>query len=309
MGSEKVVVIKKKTQLEELLVRHSTKSQAKFYVERAKQSYSFYDDAHETYQKGLKDTLSSIPSEMRMQIIDKKDLANFQFGDNDIIVVVGDPGLFINVAKYVGSQPIISVNPDEERFDGVLSTCNVRGFARILKKTMEQRVDMEPLTMVESRLNNGEVMAALNDLFIGRKTQVSARYSIEHEGVKEKHSTSGIVVSTGTGSTGWLTSFKTWIESTTGGEFEYPFGVPFGRGDDYLVFNVREPFPSKITGTKIVCGVVTRDNPLIIESNMPEEGVIFGDGIENDFLQFTSGRTATIQPSEEKVYLVKGGGR
>ena len=77
------------------------------------------------------------------------------------------------------------------------------------------------------------------------------------------------------------------------------------RDEDHLIFNVREPFPSKVTGTEIVCGVVTGRYPLIIQSHMPEDGVIFGDGIERDYLEFTSGRTATIKPSDTRVSLVR----
>lgn len=305
MEIKKIVVVKKKTMLEGLLMRHSTTSQAKFYLNASGHSYDSYEEAHNVYKRGLKETLAHIPKKTRSQLIDKEDLANFQFGKSDLVIVVGDPGLFINVAKYVGNQPVISVNPDEKRFDDVLASCDVDGFPKILQNTLESEVRMEPLTMAEAVLDDGQNMKALNDLFVGRRTHVSARYTIEHRGGKEEHSTSGIVVSTGTGSTGWLISFKTWAENISGGKAPYPYDVPFGREQAHLLFNVREPFPSKVTGTGIVHGIVTKNNPLIIKSNMPEEGVIFGDGIEKDYLQFTSGRTATIRPSENRVYLVK----
>ncbi len=305
METKKIVVVKKKTMLEGLLVRHSTASQARFYITAAGHSYDSYEEAHNVYKGGLKETLSHIPKNMRSQVVDKEDLANFQFGGNDLVVVVGDPGLFINVAKYVGDQPVISVNPDEKRFDDVLATCKVAGFPKVLRMTLEGDAKMEGLTMAEAILDDGQSMRALNDLFVGRRTHVSARYTVEYGGEREEHSTSGIVVSTGTGSTGWLVSFKTWAEKVSGAP--YPYDVPFGRDQARLLFNVREPFPSKVTGTGIVHGVVTKNSPLIIKSNMPEEGVIFGDGIEKDYLQFTSGRTATVRPSERSVYLVRDG--
>jgi NAD kinase len=303
MEIKKIVVVKKKTMLEGLLVRHSTKSQARFYIKAAGHSYSSYEEAHDVYGRGLEETISHIPKKMRSQVVDREDLANFQFGGDDLVVVVGDPGLFINIAKYVGDQPVISVNPDERRFDDVLATCDVAGFPRVLRTVLEGNVKTEGLTMAEAVLDDGQSMRALNDLFVGRRTHVSARYTVEYGGAREQQSTSGIVVSTGTGSTGWLVSFKTWAEKVSGAK--YPYDVPFGRDQARLLFNVREPFPSKVTGTAIVHGVVTKESPLIIKSNMPEEGVIFGDGIEKDYIQFTSGRTATIRPSDNRVYLVR----
>jgi hypothetical protein len=216
---------------------------------------------------------------------------------------VGDPGLFINVAKYVGEQPVISVNPDEKRFDDVLATCSVAAFPKVLETALDGDAETEPLTMAEAVLDDGQSMRALNDLFVGRRTHVSARYTVGYGGAVEDQSTSGIVISTGTGSTGWLVSFKTWAEKVSGAR--YPYDVPFDRDRASLLFNVREPFPSKVTGVGIVHGVVTKESPLVVKSNMPEEGVIFGDGIEKDYIQFTSGRTATIRPSENRVHLVR----
>lgn len=46
----------------------------------------------------------------------------------------------------------------------------------------------------------------------------------------------------------------------------------------------------------MVAGYVTQERPLQITSLMAENGVIFSDGIENDFLQFNSGSIATVQP-------------
>lgn len=305
MEPDKIVVIKRHTPLEELLVRHSTTSQARFYLESSGHSYESYENGHKAYREGLRRTLSSIPSKLRTQTVDKQELATFQFGNKDLIVVVGDDGLLVNVAKYVGAQPIISVNPDEERFDGVLSSCSASYFPQTLKKVLEDKAEMQLLTMAEARLDDGQIIRALNDLFVGRKTHVSARYELSYKNIKEKQSSSGIIISTGTGSTGWMTSIVRGAQAITGDQINVEKSVPFAKDSNYLLFAVREPFPSKITGTGLVYDKITRNNPLIVKSEMPADGVIFGDGIENDYLEFNSGRTATIQPSENKIYLVK----
>ena len=52
--------------------------------------------------------------------IDRTFLPNFDFGRCVLVVVVGPDGLVANTAKYVGDLPIIGVNPDPRRNDGVL---------------------------------------------------------------------------------------------------------------------------------------------------------------------------------------------
>jgi len=44
----------------------------------------------------------------------------------------------------------------------------------------------------------------------------------------------------------------------------------------------------------LVFGKITKGQPLRVLSQMPENGVIFSDGIESDFLAFNSGVEATI---------------
>jgi hypothetical protein len=44
----------------------------------------------------------------------------------------------------------------------------------------------------------------------------------------------------------------------------------------------------------MIFGVITPNTPLKLESLMPENGVIFSDGIESDFLAFNSGTVVTI---------------
>ncbi len=311
MNYEKIVLVKKETPLEGLLKRHATTSQVKFYLESRGENYDFYHSAHLTYLSGLHHTTQSILSEFRTQVVDKEHLDTFQFGDKDIVLVVGDPGLFVNVAKYVGSQPVICVNPDPQRYADTFTSCTIPQLPLLLDKVRTEKINLEYLTMAQAKLNDGQVLYALNDLFIGQKTHVSSRYSIEYKQQIERQSSSGIIVSTGTGSTGWLTSIMTGAYGLSlGDQAEIPKNVTprnvtFSREENYLQFVVREPFPSKVTGTTILKGEIDHLNPLKLISNMPENGVIFSDGIESDYLEFNAGAIATIQPADRKVRLVK----
>ena len=61
-----------------------------------------------------------------------------------------------------------------------------------------------------------------------------------------------------------------------------------------LTFAVREPFPSRSSQATLVYGTVTREAPLRLRSRMPDQGVIFSDGLEADFLRFGAGVEATV---------------
>ena len=69
------------------------------------------------------------------------------------------------------------------------------------------------------------------------------------------------------------------------------------------MFSVREPFPSRNSSTELVFGQITQAQPLRILSEMTENGVIFSDGIESDYLVFSSGIEATIFPAAQKGRL------
>jgi hypothetical protein len=73
---------------------------------------------------------------------------------------------------------------------------------------------------------------------------------------------------------------------------------------DYLYFSVREPWPSKNSAAELTFGKITRDQPLHIHSQMPENGVIFSDGIEQDFVEFQAGTMATIGLADKQGHLV-----
>jgi hypothetical protein len=71
-----------------------------------------------------------------------------------------------------------------------------------------------------------------------------------------------------------------------------------------LQFAVREPFPSRTSQTRMVFGRVNGNDRQILRSLMPENGVIFSDGIEADYLGFSSGMEAKIGVAERVGRLV-----
>jgi hypothetical protein len=71
-----------------------------------------------------------------------------------------------------------------------------------------------------------------------------------------------------------------------------------------LYFSVREPFTSKMSQATLVFGKIGASQKLVLHSHMPENGVIFSDGIEADYLNFNSGAIAAIGLASRKAHLV-----
>jgi NAD kinase len=299
-----VIIVHKPTRLEDLLRRYTTKQQVKFVLESRGDSYDAYLREHETYMSSLRHTVQATPTALRIHQVDRDSVKTYTFAERDVIVTVGDAGLVVNVAKYAKRQPIISVNPDPRTYDPVLSTCTTDAYDKVLQGVVAQQYKAEELTMAEVTLNDGQQLLAINDLFIGKKTHVSARYEIAYNKAQEQQSSSGVIVSTGTGSTGWLNSWVTGAKAVAGDSWNGP-KVPFPREASSLIFAIREPYPSPVTGTSIVWGVVDAYKPLEITSAMPEDGVIFSDGVESDYLEFNAGTKAVIKPAAAKARLVR----
>ncbi len=299
----KTILITRKTRLEELVAKYNTVSQAKFYVEHLGADFSDYQVEHDAYQRCVREAEVSLQRFCRVQTIDRAFLPNFLFGPADTVVAIGQDGLVANTLKYLHGQPLIGVNPDPGRWDGVLLPFRVGDLASILPEVLDGRRKTQDVTMAKAQLNTGQCLYGVNDIFIGPKSHTSARYTIKLAQQQEQHSSSGIIVSTGLGSTGWLKSVMAGANAIVAGTPEQS-ELDTQWDADFLYFTVREPFPSKTSTASLVCGKVTKESELTLISQMPEHGVIFSDGIEADYLEFNSGTIAQVGIAEKKGLLV-----
>ena len=242
-----------------------------------------------------------------IKLLDRSYLPNYDFWNTAVVVVVGQDGLVANTAKYVGDLPIVGINPDPGRIDGILVPFQPHEARVLVKRVLDGRERRCLVTLAEVKLNDGQRMLAFNDLFIGPASHISARYVLEVDGQREAQSSSGVLVSTGAGSTGWLSSIvnmSAGISRQLGVQAEGNIRMPWD--ERRLFWTVREPFASKHSQATLLAGFLNEGHQLIAESLMPEAGIIFSDGIEADFLPFTSGTIARIGVAEQTANLVIG---
>ncbi|BBB68738.1 sugar kinase [Undibacterium sp. YM2] len=310
----KIILVTRKTRLEELIVKYNTVGQARFYIEHLGGDFAAYQTEHDNYLACVSAAESSLTQLVRLQKIDRSFLPNMIFGRDDIVIAVGQDGLVVNTMKYLDGQRLIGVNPDVQRWDGVLLPFQVRDLPKIVPEVLQQRRPVREVTMAMARLNNGQTMLGVNDIFIGPKSHISASYTIQLQERQERQSSSGIIISTGMGSTGWMKSILTGAAALQE-RFDDPRQLIYNIAAEpptytadwdarELMFAVREPFPSKTSSATLVRGQILEDSKLQVTSLMPEHGVIFSDGIEADYLEFNAGLTAEIGIADRRGYLV-----
>lgn len=304
MSVEYAIIVKNKTRLESLIERFNTKAQAKFYIERLGGNFEDYVEEHETFQDSLNSLQTQLSKVIKHKTLERTFMPSFIFSENNLIVVIGQDGLVANTAKYSKGIPIVAVNPDKQRYDGVLLPFDTSNFIGGVESVISNNYQSKTMRFAEAKLNDGQRILAFNDLFIGASSHVSARYKISYNNNHEEQSSSGLIVSTPAGSTGWLSSIFNMAYGVTS-LFEKDLKLKRPKlKDNELLFAVREPFQSMRTQTGITAGVIKNQNVLTIESLMPTNGVIFSDGIETDFLKFNSGSIATIGIAPETAKIV-----
>lgn len=305
----KIVLVRRGTRIDELISRNNTVQQARFVIESKGGNFDDYLEEHNRYYKQLARLREIIANFAIFHEVEKSFLPNFIFGPRDVVIALGQDGLVANTLKYLNGQPLVGVNPDRERYDGILLPFDVPDMRIIIPEVLSGKRRTDEVTMVRAELNDGQVMYAVNDLFIGPKSHASARYAITHMGMRERQSSSGIIISTGLGSTGWLHSLVVGAERIHSAladnvDERLSTETAFKWSEHRLAFTVREPFPGKNMNTQIVFGWLINHDQLKVESEMPENGVIFSDGIEQDFLAFNSGATVQVGIADKRGMLV-----
>lgn len=304
MNYEYAIVVTDKTRLDLLVERFNTVSQAKFYIERLGGIFEDYVIEDEIYKKAIDTVQINLSKIIKNKTIERAFLPSYIFSPNNIVIVVGRDGLVANTAKYINGVPIIAINPDSKRYSGVLLPFSTSDFHQGVDNVLSGIYKSMIFSFACAKLNDGQNLLAFNDLFIGNSSHVSARYKISFGEGSEVHSSSGIIVSTKAGSTGWMSSIFNMAYGVTG-LFEKGLKLkqPSLR-DGQLIFAVREPYSSISTQANINIGIVNTQKKLVIESLMPRNGVIFSDGIESDYLQFNSGSKVDIGLSDKTCDLV-----
>ncbi len=291
---ERVIILTRLSEQVALERRFGTFQQARFVMAQAATGaadFALAERQDDVQDEATRRIRKAIPDEVNVVEIDRSLVAQFLFELNDLVVAVGQDGLVANAGKYVDGQPLAGVNPDPKSIDGALLAFTVDQFIAALPEVLADHWPSHEVALAEAVTNDGQMLRGFNEIFVGMPSHQSARYRIVHGGASELQSSSGLIVATGSGSTGWLRSLL--------GD-----RAALDPAAAVLRFCVREAWPGRGFSAALLTGEVTASVPLVIESRMAN-GVIFADGIESDAIAFDAGMTATIAPSPRRLRLLK----
>lgn len=287
----------RKSAFQELLARHGTRAQAEFFLKSRDQQIEPIEARHKILLRAMKMVKSVIPIDWRQASVEREFFDRFIFEPHDVIIVVGGNGLVANVAKYLRGQTLIGINPNRGRYDSILVPHDPENTRDLLELAVAKKGVYEHRAMVEAVLDDGQRLLALNEIFLGQKSHAAARYKIEWSGEEESQTSSGVIVSTGTGATGWAGS----VYQDRRCDIVLPTAT-----EPRLVFFVREAAKSVKTETDLRSGSLTAGQKLRMSSRMNKAGVIFGDGVEEDSIDFSWGRRVELGVSETRLVLLRG---
>ena len=227
-------------------------------------------------------------SNQKITEIDGEKLSPEDIRGRDMIIAIGGDGTMLRTSSYIVNENLVAINADMKESEGALCNLNEKNI-----EGLEQILRGEYSTLKRTRAVvhiNGKRLRelALNEAYIGKMNEFdTAHYIINFEGISEEHRSSGGIVATGSGSSGWYHSAQ---------------GERFKHDAEELRFLVREPVKGRVFRPTILQGVIGKYEKISFISTRDYGGVIALDGYK--VYDFNNKDIATVELSEKYLHVL-----
>lgn len=226
----------------------------------------------------------------KFELANRDKLNKNKFKNRDLIIAVGGDGTFLRAAHFVGNQILFGVNSDVKNKEGFFMKSSKKDFENKIKKIMKNKITIKKLPRLEAYINNKKIETlALNEFFIGaRKSYHAAKYIIQIKNNKERQKSSGILITTPTGSYAWA---KSCCDRT----------LPLNSKKYQLV--VREPYEGNVfKNYKLKYVILNKNQKISIKSEMLD-GVLIADSVGKEY-SLKNGSKAVIKSSGRHINAI-----
>lgn len=217
------------------------------------------------------------------RLVNRDRLKSSMFRKTDLVVAVGGDGTFLRAAHFIDNQLLFGVNSDVKNKEGFFMKSNKNNFEAKLKKIINNKFRIMKLMRLEALINGNRIgTLALNEYFIGsRKSYHAAKYTIQVNGKKERHKSSGVLAATPVGSYAWAKSCC---------------GKTLPLNSKKFQFAVREPYEGSVfKNYKLKYGLLGRHQKITVVSEMLD-GILMADSVGKEH-KFKNGSKAVIKIS------------
>lgn len=240
--------------------------------------------AFESVKKTLEKT------NVRFGMANRDKLEKPQFRNKDMVIAVGGDGTFLRAAHFIGSQIIFGVNSDTKDKEGFFMKSSRKDFEAKFRRIIKGKFKIKKLQRLEAYIDSRKIGAlALNEFFIGaRKSYHAAKYIIKAGNRKERQKSSGILITTPTGSYAWAKSCS---------------GRTMPLDSKNYQFVVREPYQGNVfKNYKLKYGLLKRNQNISVISEMLD-GVIVADSVGKEY-KFKNRSRAAIKISNRHLNAI-----
>jgi hypothetical protein len=219
-------------------------------------------------QKAALDKLKSLLPGAR--VIWREEISKDIINKASLVIAFGGDNHFQYVSHFVEDTPILGINSDPQRSEGALTSLNIEEFEKILPLILNDELKLEEWTRLEAYIDGKRVLEqSIAEIFIGEKKRFQmSRHVLNINDNSEEQKGSGLLVTTGSGSTGWYNSASRYM---------FPEGNHFKRTEKEARFILAEPYRGKLTNPKIPHGTITGNQKIELTILSDDEPVLVID--------------------------------
>ena len=219
-----------------------------------------------------------------------------------VIALGGDDHLKMLSHWIDDDTPIVGVNSDPDSSEGHLMSFTASDLPHLLKRIEEGNYLLEPWTRLRVSVDGVDQGPALSEIVLAKQDfRLMSRHQLELKGEKVVQKSSGLIISTGAGSTGWFASAGLYLA---------PEGRPFERTAPFARFELREPHiqfveeegHKKAIFPPLVEGVLLPGETLTVTSLNNSQGIASRDSI--DTIGFDRGTVAQVRIDDKPLWVI-----